>query len=162
MASLPGLGDIMQIRTVAAITNGSLVLALYLAAWGAPSLTIAGLELALAAGAAAATWYALDLRRPSRLLTLVGRLRTDKGLMAILRHIQRRRSTRYEKCWPAEATPLRVSLRRSGHFRRRSAHRDIAEVRRFLPLQIQSHSDQPVWEALLVSRRLGTWCVSGN
>ena len=53
----------MQIRTVAAITNGSLVLALYLAAWGAPSLTIAGLELALAAGAAAATWYALDLRR---------------------------------------------------------------------------------------------------
>ena len=77
MASLPGLGDVMQIRTVAAITNGSLVLALYLGSWGAPSVTIAGLELALAAGAAVATWYALDLRRrPSRLLTLIARPRT--------------------------------------------------------------------------------------
>ena len=33
----------------------------------APSLTIAGLELALAMGAAVPTWYALDLQRPSRL-----------------------------------------------------------------------------------------------
>ena len=76
MASLNGLEDVMQIRTVVALTNGSLVLALYLVAWGAPSLTIAGLELALSMGAAVATWYALDLRRPSRLLTLVGRPRT--------------------------------------------------------------------------------------
>jgi hypothetical protein len=67
----------MQIRTVAATVNGSFVMALYLAAWGAPSVTIAGLELALATGAAVATWYALDLRRqPSRLLTLIARLRT--------------------------------------------------------------------------------------
>ena len=63
----------MQMRTVAAALNGSLVLTLYLAAWGAPSLTIAGLELALAIGAGVATWYALDLRRPSRLLNFVGR-----------------------------------------------------------------------------------------
>ncbi len=67
------MGDVMQIRTVAAAINGSLVLSLYVVAWGAPSLTIAGLELALAAGAMVATWYVLDLR-PSRLLNLVDRL----------------------------------------------------------------------------------------
>jgi hypothetical protein len=60
----------MQIRTVAAALNGGLVLALYLAAWGAPSLTIAGFELALSVGAAVATWYALNLRRPNLLLAL--------------------------------------------------------------------------------------------
>ena len=54
----------MQIRTVAAAVNGALVLGLYIAAWGAPSLTIAGLEILLAAGAAVSTWHAL---KPSRL-----------------------------------------------------------------------------------------------
>ena len=49
----------MQIRTVAAAVNGSLVLGLYFAGWGAPSATIAGLEVTLAIGAAIATWYAL-------------------------------------------------------------------------------------------------------
>jgi hypothetical protein len=55
----------MQIRTVAAVVNGSLVLGLYVAGWGVPSATIAVLELALATGATIATWYALkNLRSP--------------------------------------------------------------------------------------------------
>ena len=45
----------MQIRTVAAVVNGSLVLGLYVAGWGVPSATIAVLELALATGATIAT-----------------------------------------------------------------------------------------------------------
>jgi hypothetical protein len=55
----------MQMRTVAAALNGSLVLALYIVAWGAPSAAIAGLEAVLATGAAISTWYALkNLRTP--------------------------------------------------------------------------------------------------
>ena len=48
-----------RIRLMAAFTNGSLVLGLYVAAWGTPSAAIALLELTLAAGAALSTWYAL-------------------------------------------------------------------------------------------------------
>jgi hypothetical protein len=49
----------MQIPTIAAAVNGLLVLAVYLAAWEAPSLTMAVLEVGLAAGAAISTWYAI-------------------------------------------------------------------------------------------------------
>ena len=49
----------MEMRTVAATLNGSVVMAMYLLAWGTPSPSIAGLELILAAGAAVSTWYAL-------------------------------------------------------------------------------------------------------
>ena len=49
----------MQVRNIATAANGLLVLALYLTVWGAPRLTIALVEIVLAAGAAAATWYAL-------------------------------------------------------------------------------------------------------
>ena len=66
----------MHIRIFAAALNGSFVLALYLLAWGAPSATIAVLELTLALGAAIATWYALDLRRGRRPMALAGTSRT--------------------------------------------------------------------------------------
>jgi hypothetical protein len=66
----------MLIRTIAAALNGSFVLVLYLAAWGAPSAIIAGLELTFALGAAIATWYALDLRRRSRPVALAETSRT--------------------------------------------------------------------------------------
>ena len=49
----------MDIRTIAAALNGNLVFALYVAAWGAPSVSIAALEIALALGAAFSTYYAL-------------------------------------------------------------------------------------------------------
>ncbi len=49
----------MQIRTLAAALNGLIVLMLYLSAWGTPSWTVAGIEIALAAGASLSTWYAL-------------------------------------------------------------------------------------------------------
>ena len=49
----------MQIRTLAAMLNGGLVLAMHGTTFGAPSWTIAGLEIVLATGAAACTWYAL-------------------------------------------------------------------------------------------------------
>lgn len=48
-----------RIRLLAALTNGALVLALYMAAWGAPALQLVMLELTLAAGASISTWYAL-------------------------------------------------------------------------------------------------------
>jgi hypothetical protein len=48
-----------RIRLLAALTNATLVLGLYMAAWGTPALTIALLELTLAAGAGLSTWYAL-------------------------------------------------------------------------------------------------------
>lgn len=51
----------MQVRNIATAANGLLVLALYLTVWGAPSLTIALVEIVLAAGAAAATWYVLKM-----------------------------------------------------------------------------------------------------
>jgi hypothetical protein len=53
----------MQTRTVAAALNGLTVLLLYVAAWGAPTFTVALIEIALAAGAAASTWYALRRAR---------------------------------------------------------------------------------------------------
>jgi hypothetical protein len=62
----------MQIRTLAAVFNGSLVLAVYVAAWDAPTWTIAGLEIALALGAAVSTWYAL--RRATTRIALPRRL----------------------------------------------------------------------------------------
>ena len=37
----------MQVRNIATAANGLLVLALYLTVWGAPSLTIALVEIAL-------------------------------------------------------------------------------------------------------------------
>ena len=46
-------------RTVAAALNGSLVLAIYFAAWGVPSGVVGVIELVLAAGAMVSTWYAL-------------------------------------------------------------------------------------------------------
>ena len=62
-------------RAVAATLNGSLVMAMYLLAWGVPSLSVAGLELVLAAGAAVSTWYALrKLRNPMRAQRLIGRI----------------------------------------------------------------------------------------
>ncbi len=51
--------EMNRIRLLAAIGNGALVLALYMGAWGAPAIDIAILEVALAAGAAVSTWYAL-------------------------------------------------------------------------------------------------------
>jgi len=64
----------MEMRIVAATLNGSLVMAMYLLAWGTPSLSVAGLELVLAAGAAVSTWYALcRLRTPLR-AQLIGRI----------------------------------------------------------------------------------------
>jgi len=48
-----------RIRLIAAMTNGVLVLALYMIAWGTPALNIAMLELGLAVGAGVSTWYAL-------------------------------------------------------------------------------------------------------
>lgn len=48
-----------RIRLLAALTNGTLVLGLYTAAWGTPTVAIALLELTLAAGASLSTWYAL-------------------------------------------------------------------------------------------------------
>ncbi|HXV24026.1 MAG TPA: hypothetical protein VED46_07195 [Alphaproteobacteria bacterium] len=49
----------MQARTIAAAVNGILVLALYLTVWGAPTLAIASVEIALAVGAGLSTWYSL-------------------------------------------------------------------------------------------------------
>jgi hypothetical protein len=54
----------MQIRGLMAILNGTLVLMLYVMAWGAPSLTIATLEAGFAVAAALVTWFAL--RTPER------------------------------------------------------------------------------------------------
>ena len=65
----------MEMRTAAAILNGSLVMAMYLLAWGTPSPSIAGLELVLAAGAAVSTGYALrSLRSPVHVQRLIGRI----------------------------------------------------------------------------------------
>jgi len=49
----------MHVRTAAALANGTLVFALYLIAWGAPSWTILAIEVVLAVGASWSTWYAL-------------------------------------------------------------------------------------------------------
>jgi hypothetical protein len=49
----------MQVRTVAAIINGFLVLALYVAAWGVPSFMIGLTEVGLSVAAALSTWYAV-------------------------------------------------------------------------------------------------------
>ena len=49
----------MPVRTAAALTTGTLVLALYVAAWGVPSWTIALTEMGLGVGAALSTRYAL-------------------------------------------------------------------------------------------------------
>ena len=57
------LEETMQLRNIATAANGFLVLALYLTVWGAPSFTIAVIEIVLAAGAAASTWYALKTLR---------------------------------------------------------------------------------------------------
>ena len=50
----------MQFRTAAALANGSLVFALYLIAWGAPSWTTLAIEAVLAIGATWSTWYPLN------------------------------------------------------------------------------------------------------
>jgi hypothetical protein len=62
----------MQIRTVAAAVNGTIVLLLYVSAWGAPTAAVAALEIGLAAGAAVSTWYALRrAKTPSWLMELM-------------------------------------------------------------------------------------------
>jgi hypothetical protein len=58
----------MQARVIATAVNTLLVLALYLTVWGAPTLTIAAIELLLAAAAAVSTWYALKAVRGTRWL----------------------------------------------------------------------------------------------
>ena len=64
----------MQIRTIAAALNGTIVLALYVAAWGAPSFTVALIEVGLALGAAFSTWYALRrASAPAWMLQLLSR-----------------------------------------------------------------------------------------
>ena len=54
----------MQIRGLMATLNGTLVLMLYAAGWGAPSSAIATLEAAFAVAAGVVTWFAL--RTPER------------------------------------------------------------------------------------------------
>ena len=56
----------MQVRTVAAVANGALVLTLYVAAWGVPSWTIAMTEVGLAGTAALCSWYALKRLKAPR------------------------------------------------------------------------------------------------
>ena len=62
----------MQIRTVAAAANGTMVLLLYVSAWGAPTAAVAAVEIGLAAGAAVSTWYALRrAKTPAWLMELM-------------------------------------------------------------------------------------------
>ncbi|HSD34625.1 MAG TPA: hypothetical protein VLE26_04335 [Alphaproteobacteria bacterium] len=62
----------MEIRTIAAVLNGNLVFALYLAAWGTPTVSIAAVEIALALGAGASTFYALRRLPTPRWLARLG------------------------------------------------------------------------------------------
>jgi hypothetical protein len=65
-------GPSMEIRTIAAVLNGNLVFALYVAAWGAPTVSIAAVEIALALGAGASTFYALRRLPTPRWLARLG------------------------------------------------------------------------------------------
>ena len=68
----------MQVRTVAAVANGALVLMLYVAGWGVPSWTIAMTEVGLAGTAALCSWYALKrLKAPRWTVRFVYRRRED-------------------------------------------------------------------------------------
>ena len=77
MLSLGVLGEgLMQVRTVAAVANGALVLMLYVAGWGVPSWTVAMTEVGLTGTAALCTWYALKrLKAPRWTLGFVYRRR---------------------------------------------------------------------------------------
>lgn len=70
----------MRTRTVAAALNGLTVLLLYVSAWGAPTCTVALIETALAAGAAASTWYALRRARTPAWLSRLNVRRARESL----------------------------------------------------------------------------------
>ena len=57
-----------RFSTISALVNASVTLALYLFVWGVPTVTIAALEVGLAAGAGFVTWYALKVRTRGVLL----------------------------------------------------------------------------------------------